>query len=171
MCMFYMNVQMDVILVSETSIKKKKRKLIIYSNLEALTNIRNYCESQGPERESKLKDPDTRIEDVANLLKRIAHNRKPLFVYYNRVKLYSAAKFGSLVGGSAERTAQKWAKRFKEDKNWNILEKKTRKVIKRSSQLYEEHKVYPINFYDEYSHAQVSDAVATLTEKSGNFTL
>jgi hypothetical protein len=49
-------------------------------------------------------------------------------MYYNRVKLFSAAKSARLVGGIVERTTQKWAKKLKEDKDWNILEKQTDKV-------------------------------------------
>ncbi|KAG0961480.1 hypothetical protein G6F61_009320 [Rhizopus arrhizus] len=85
--------------------------------------------------------------------------------------LYNAAKSGRLAGGIAERTAQKWAKRLKEDKDWNILEKQTNKVNRKTSQLQEEHKVHLINFYDEHPQARVSDAVASLTEKFENFTL
>ncbi|KAG1350098.1 hypothetical protein G6F62_003375 [Rhizopus arrhizus] len=128
-----------------------------------------------------MKDLDTRMEDVTNLAEKIkkqyttynnySNEQKLPFVYYNRVKLYNAAKSGRLAGGIAERTAQKWAKRLKEDKDWNILEKQTNKVNRKTSQLQEEHKVHLINFYDEHPQAQVSDAVASLTEKFENFTL
>ncbi|KAG1328514.1 hypothetical protein G6F62_008114 [Rhizopus arrhizus] len=121
------------------------------------------------------------MEDVANLVgtvkkQQTSYNnynseQRLLFVYYNRVKLYNAAKSGRLAGGIAERTAQKWAKRLKEDKDWNILEKQTNKVNRKTSQLQEEHKVHLINFYDEHPQARVSDAVASLTEKFENFTL
>ncbi|OAD70135.1 hypothetical protein PHYBLDRAFT_60034 [Phycomyces blakesleeanus NRRL 1555(-)] len=124
-------------------------------HLETLTNIRHYCESQGPEQESLIKDLDTRMEDVANLLG----------------TLYNAAKSGRLAGGIAERAAQKWAKRLKENKYWNILEKQANKVNRKTSQLQEEHKVHLINFYDEHPQARVSDGVASLTEKFKNFTL
>ncbi|KAI8967374.1 hypothetical protein BDF20DRAFT_840228 [Mycotypha africana] len=40
-----------------------------------------------------------------------------------RVKLFNAAKSGRLAGGIAERTAQKWAKKLKEDKDWIIFKK------------------------------------------------
>ncbi|KAI9476452.1 MAG: hypothetical protein EXX96DRAFT_487048 [Benjaminiella poitrasii] len=84
-------------------------------HLETLTNIRHYCESQGPEQESLIKGLDTRMEDVANLVGTVKkHEQRLLFVYYNRVKLYNAAKSGRLAGGIAERTVQKWAKRLKE---------------------------------------------------------
>lgn len=92
-------------------------------------------------------------------------------MYYNRVKLYSAAKSGRLAGRIAERTAQKWTRRLKEDKDWNILEKQTNKVNRKTSQLQEEHKIHLINFYDENSQARMSDAVTSLTEKFENFSL
>lgn len=150
-------------------------------HLETLTNIRRYCKSQGSEQESLIKDLYTRMEDVANLVGKVkkqqtsynnySSEQRLLFVYYNRVKLYNAAKSGRLAGGIAERTAQKWAKRLKEDKYWNILEKQTNKVNRKTSQLQEEHKGHLINFYDEHPQARVNDAVASLTEKFENFTL
>ena len=62
-----------------------------------------------------MKDLDTRMEDVTNLAEKIkkqyttynnySNEQKLLFVYYNRVKLYNAAKSGRLAGGIAEQTA------------------------------------------------------------------
>ncbi|KAI9358757.1 hypothetical protein BD770DRAFT_386898 [Pilaira anomala] len=51
------------------------------------------------------------------LYKSYSNKQKLLFVYYNRVKLFNAAKSGRLAGGIAERTAQKWAKKLKVDKD------------------------------------------------------
>jgi hypothetical protein len=75
-------------------------------------------------------DLDARMQDVAALIKMVtkksshygdySNEQKLLFVYYNRVKLFNAAKSDRLAGGIAERTAKKWAKRLKEDKDWNI---------------------------------------------------
>ena len=121
------------------------------------------------------------MEDVANLVGTVkkqqtsynnySSEQRLLFVYYNRVKLYNAAKSGRLAGGIAERTAQKWAKRLKEDKDWNILEKQTNKVNRKASQLQEEHKVLFISFYDKYRQAQMNDAIAPLTKKFESFSL
>ncbi|KAG1206990.1 hypothetical protein G6F35_011095 [Rhizopus arrhizus] len=87
------------------------------------------------------------------------------------VKLFNAAKSGRLAGGIAERTAQKWAKRLKEDKDWNILEKQTNKVNRPKAQLDERHKIHLLNFYDNNPRARIVDAVASLTKKFEGFTL
>ncbi|KAI8876655.1 hypothetical protein K501DRAFT_199917, partial [Backusella circina FSU 941] len=43
-------------------------RLLTPYHLETLTNIRCYCESQGPEQESLIEDLDTRMKDVVNLV-------------------------------------------------------------------------------------------------------
>ncbi|PHZ07671.1 uncharacterized protein RHIMIDRAFT_273902 [Rhizopus microsporus ATCC 52813] len=88
--------------------------------------------------------------------------QKLLFVYYNRVKLFNAAKSGRLARGIAELTAQKWAKRLKEDKDWNILEKQTNKVNRPKAQLDKRHKIHLLNFYDNKPQVRIVDAVASL---------
>ncbi|CEG77695.1 hypothetical protein RMATCC62417_12404 [Rhizopus microsporus] len=60
----------------------------------------------------------------------------------NRTELFNAANSGRLAGGIAERTVQKWAKRLKEDKDWNILEKQTNLVNRPKPQLGPEHKTH-----------------------------
>jgi hypothetical protein len=89
-------------------------------HLTTLTRIRLYCEAQGPEQSSVDEGLDTKMEEVAAIVKkqikhynRYSNEQKLLFVYYNRVKLFNAAKSGRLAGGIAERTAQKWAKKLK----------------------------------------------------------
>ncbi|KAI9020052.1 hypothetical protein CLU79DRAFT_704387 [Phycomyces nitens] len=74
------------------------------------------------------------------------NDQKPLSVYYNRIKLFNAAKSGRLAGSVPERTAQKWARRLKEDKDWNIFEKQTNKINKSAGQLDEKHKIHLLNF-------------------------
>ncbi|KAG1055914.1 hypothetical protein G6F43_002152 [Rhizopus delemar] len=69
-------------------------------HLTTLTRIRQYCEIQESEQEPDL-ELNANVEEIANTVKLI--------------KLFSAAKSSRLVGGIAERTAQKWAKRLKED--------------------------------------------------------
>lgn len=49
-------------------------------------------------------------------------DQKALFLYYLQVKLYKAAKAARL-SGVTERTGQQWAKRLKNDPEWNIFEK------------------------------------------------
>ncbi|KAI9358826.1 hypothetical protein BD770DRAFT_455362 [Pilaira anomala] len=46
-----------------------------------------------------------------------SNEQKLLFVYYNRIKLFNAAKSGRFAGGINNRTAQKWAKKLKKDKD------------------------------------------------------
>lgn len=98
-------------------------------HLETLTRLRLYCEKQGSEQNSTDEGLDVEMEEIAHKSKQYksySNEQKLLFVYYNRVKLFSAAKSGRLAGGIAERTAQKWAKKLKEDKDWNIFEKQTK---------------------------------------------
>lgn len=60
------------------------------------------------------------MEDVISTVKKqtksynkYSNDQKLLFVYYNRIKLFNAAKSGRLAGGINDRTAQKWAKKLK----------------------------------------------------------
>lgn len=85
--------------------------------------------------------------------------------------MFNAAKSGRLADGIAERTAQKWAKKLKEDKDWNIFEKQTNKVNRSTGQLEERHKIHLVNLCDDNPQARVVDAVASLTEKFAGFTL
>jgi hypothetical protein len=89
----------------------------------------------------------------------------------NRVKLFNAAKSGRLAGGIAERTAQKWAKRLKEDKDWNILEEQTNLVNRPKPQLGQEHKTHLINFYDDNPQARLIDAVDSLTHSFADLSI
>jgi hypothetical protein len=75
------------------------------------------------------------------------------------------------MAGIAERTAQTWAKRLKEDPSWNIYEKDTNKVNRPSSQLQDEHKEHLTKFYDEYPQASKQDAVGSLTKAFEEFSL
>ncbi|EIE85106.1 hypothetical protein RO3G_09816 [Rhizopus delemar RA 99-880] len=100
-----------------------------------------------------------------------SNEQKLLFVYMNRVKLFNAAKSGRLAGGIAERTAQKWAKRLKEDKDWNILEKQTNLVNRPKPQLGQEHKTHLINFYDDNPQARLIGAVDSLTHSFADLSI
>ncbi|EIE81429.1 hypothetical protein RO3G_06134 [Rhizopus delemar RA 99-880] len=90
-------------------------------HLTTLTRIRQYCEIQESEQEPDL-ELNANVEEIANTVKlqrkvynKYSNEQKLLFAYMNRIKLFNAAKSSRLVGGIAERTAQKWAKRLKED--------------------------------------------------------
>lgn len=90
-----------------------------------LTRIRDYClkqEEGGPSSKDGLENFDTDMEDITTIVKiqtkvyhKYSNEQKLLFVYYNRIKLFNAAKSGRLAGGINERTAQKWAKKLKEE--------------------------------------------------------
>ncbi|KAG1147980.1 hypothetical protein G6F37_002270 [Rhizopus arrhizus] len=124
-------------------------------HLKTLTRIREYCEKQEDEQllsQEDLKNLDSDMEDL-------------LFVYYNRIKLLNAAKSGRLTGGISERTAQKWAKKLKEDKDWNIFEKQTNLVNRAKPQLDDNHKLHLLSFNDNYTQARVVDAMDSLTQK------
>ncbi|KAI8332744.1 hypothetical protein EDC96DRAFT_548597 [Choanephora cucurbitarum] len=60
---------------------------------------------------------------------------------------------GRLAGGIAERTAQKWAKKLKGDKDWNIFEKQPNSANRAKPQLDERHKVRLLEFYDNWPQA------------------
>ena len=76
-----------------------------------------------------MEDVIATVKKQTKSYQRYSNEQKLLFVYYNRIKLFNAAKSGRLVGGISERTAQKWAKKLKEDKDWNIFEKQTNWLI------------------------------------------
>lgn len=143
-------------------------------HLKILTRLRLYCEKQNAEqKDTEMEALDAEMEEIATNVKinsgrsynNYTNDQKLLFVYYNRIKLFKAAKSGRLAGGVAERTAQKWARRLKEDKDWNIFEKQTNKINKSAGQLDEKHKIHLLNFYDSNPQARVVDAVCSLTEK------
>ncbi|KAI8080684.1 uncharacterized protein B0P05DRAFT_636906, partial [Gilbertella persicaria] len=128
-------------------------------HIRTLTRITEYCrkqEEEGVFSEDSLRNLDADMEEVIATL---------AFVYYNRIKLFNAAKSGRLAGGIAERTAQKWSKKLKEDKDWNMFEKQTNLVNRPKPQLDERHKVHLLEFYDNWPQARVLDAMESLTQK------
>ncbi|KAI9267290.1 hypothetical protein EDC94DRAFT_495331, partial [Helicostylum pulchrum] len=92
-----------------------------------------------------------------------SNDQKSLFLYCLRLKLMSAAAAGRHAR-IVERTAQKWAKRLREDPDWDIYEKETNKFNRKPSQLQAEHKYHLINFFDEHPQARKEDAVESLTK-------
>jgi hypothetical protein len=147
-----------------------------------LTRITDYCKKQeegGPiSEDDSLKNLDADMENVIDVMKKqikvynkYSNEQKLLFVYYNRTKLLSAAKSGRLAGGICERTAQKWAKRLKEDKDWNIFEKQTNLVNRPKPQLDDRHKIHLLEFYDNWPQARVLDAMDSLTQKFSDLTV
>ncbi|GAA5817014.1 hypothetical protein MFLAVUS_010549 [Mucor flavus] len=88
-----------------------------------------------------------------------------------QIKLFNAAKSGCLAGGINDRTAQKWAKKLKEDKDWNIFEKQTNLVNRPKQQLDDRHKPHLLNFYDDYPQARIVDVMDLLTQKSSDLSV
>ncbi|KAI8638013.1 hypothetical protein BD408DRAFT_36486 [Parasitella parasitica] len=74
-------------------------------------------------------------------------------------------KSGRFAGGINDRTAQKWAKKLKEDKDWNIFEKQTNLVNRPKPQLDDRHKLHLLDFYDDRPQARIADAMNFLTQK------
>lgn len=99
-----------------------------------------------------------------------SNRQKAVFYYFNRVKLWKAAASGRKAQVEV-RTAQKWAKRLKEDPSWNIYDKETNKTSRKPSQLQGEHKTHLIQFFDKYLQATRRDAVESLTNELENFIL
>ena len=103
-------------------------------HLETLTTFRKYKQAQPFEQERMRDELDETMNEVSLRAKektsedgKIGYNvyssdQKALFLYYLQVKLYKAAKAARL-SGVTERTGQLWAKRLKNDPEWNIFEK------------------------------------------------
>ncbi|KAI9277884.1 hypothetical protein BY458DRAFT_545610 [Sporodiniella umbellata] len=129
-------------------------------NLGTLMTITQYRSYQDHFPAEPTEELDVEMEEAAEeLSKEVAG-----------VKLLKAAP--SARKAQVEiRTGQIWAKRFKEDPQWNIYEKQTNKVNRLASQLQENHKKHLIDFFDIYSQATRQDAVESLTEAFENFNL
>ncbi|KAG1444503.1 hypothetical protein G6F46_012589 [Rhizopus delemar] len=130
-------------------------------HLEALTTFRKYKQAQPSEQERMRDELDETMNEVSLRTKektsedgKKGHNvyspdQKVLFLYYLQVKLYKAVKAAKL-SGVTERTGQKWAKRLKDDPEWNIFEKQTNCDKRKTEVLQQEHKEYIINLYDQH---------------------
>ncbi|KAI9364578.1 hypothetical protein BD770DRAFT_313842 [Pilaira anomala] len=97
-------------------------------------------------------------------------DQKTLFLYNWKIKFFSAAKSARLAGIS-ERTAQGWAKRLKEEPNWNIYEKQTNMFSRPQRQLQEEQKEHIIELYDEKPYTTADEAIESLTKTFEGFSL
>ncbi|KAG2192948.1 hypothetical protein INT47_004687 [Mucor saturninus] len=122
-------------------------------NAETLSNFTQYSEKQPTDFD--MTDPE--------LPERMAqHNLQLKFL----CAAASARKAAINV-----RTGHDWAKRLKNDPDFDIFEKNTSKTVRKVSQLQEEHKAHLIEFFDDNPHARVSDAVEELTKNFEGFTL
>ncbi|CEP17361.1 hypothetical protein [Parasitella parasitica] len=147
-------------------------------HLTSLTRIRECCSKRAHGGQPSDESLDEQMEEAIDRVKTrtktynvYTNDQKLRFVYYNRVKLSNAAKSGRLAGGIAERTAQKWAKKLKEDKDWNIFEKQTNKCKLGTSQLEDRHKDHLISLYDANPQARLDDAVESLAANFEGFNL
>ncbi|KAI8364015.1 hypothetical protein EDC96DRAFT_544993 [Choanephora cucurbitarum] len=141
-------------------------------HLETITRIIECREKQekGASFEDSLRDFDADMDEIIVTVKKQkrfyhkhSNEQKLAFVYYNRIKLFNAAKFGRLAGSMAERAAQKWPEKLKEDKDRNMSEKQTDSINRAKPQLDERHKVHLLDFYDNWPQARVLDAMESLT--------
>ncbi|OAD75185.1 hypothetical protein PHYBLDRAFT_167503 [Phycomyces blakesleeanus NRRL 1555(-)] len=96
--------------------------------------------------------------------------QKVLFLYYLQVKLFKAAK-AARFSGVSERTGQQWAKRIRDEPEWNIFEKQTNKDKRKTGQLQEEHKEFIIDLFDKNPQTRVKDVVVSLERSFANFSL
>ncbi|EIE85023.1 hypothetical protein RO3G_09733 [Rhizopus delemar RA 99-880] len=76
--------------------------------LETLTNIRRYCDSQGPAQESIAEGLDTKMQEVTTLAEKSKKQKRALLV-----KSFNTAKRDRLSDGIAEHTARKLAEGLK----------------------------------------------------------
>lgn len=149
-------------------------------NTETVSNFTQYSGKQPLDldmTDPKLSDRLDQLERTINTgitpKKKYADysdNQKTLFIYYLQIKLLSAAAAARKVAINV-RTGQDWAKKLKENPDWDIFEKQTNKVNGKKSQLQDEHKTHLIDFFDENPHARISDAVEELTKNFEGFTL
>ncbi|KAL4212984.1 hypothetical protein AB4K20DRAFT_1864536 [Rhizopus microsporus] len=91
-------------------VESRTENATVYSNKK---KKKQYYEKQGDEQLSSKEDIED-LDDVIAIVKkqiktyhRYSNEEKLLFVYYNRIKLFNAAKSGRLSGDINERTAQK----------------------------------------------------------------
>lgn len=151
-------------------------------HLETLTTLRKYKQAQPSEQEEMRGELDETMIEVGLRAKEktfgdskkgyniYSPDQKVLFLYYLQVKLFKAAKTARL-SGVTERTGQYWAKRLKDNPDWNIFEKQTNWDKRKTGMLQQEHKEFIINLYDQHPQARVVDVIESLTSSFENFTL
>lgn len=140
--------------------------------------MRKYQQAQPSEQEWMRGELDETMNEVALRTKEEGNKKsgksykiyspdqRVPFLYYLQVKLYKAR-----LSGVAERTGQQWAKRLRDEPEWDIFEKQTNKDKQKTGMLQQEHKEYIINLYDQSPQACVVDIVESLTKTFENFSL
>lgn len=155
-------------------------------NLRNLTNLTEYKECQPVPIEFDAKDEN--LENIISLViekanKTIANkvgkvrnymfytdDQKTLFLYYLKIKFFSAAKAAEYAG-IAERTAQTWAKRIRTEPDWNIYEKQTNIGNRAKSQLQEPQNLHILELFDNKPYITTDEVVDSLTKAFEGFTL
>lgn len=155
-------------------------------NLRNLTTLTAYTECQPVPIE--LDAEDENLEDrillviervnktIANKVGNVTNyatytdDQKTLFLYYLKIKFYSAAKAAGKTG-IAERTAQTWAKRIRMESDWNIYEKQTNKGNRAKSQLQELQRLHVLELFDEKPYTTTDEVVDSLTKAFAGFSL
>lgn len=142
-------------------------------NTETLSNFIQYSEKQPTDldmTEPKLPERMAQLEKTINAGTKSKYldysdSQKTLFLHYLQLKLLSAAASARKAAINV-RTGQYWAKKLKNDPDYDIFEKQTNKTFRKESQLQDEHKAYLIEFFFYNNpHARISDAVEELTKK------
>lgn len=138
----------------------KKRLILNLSTLMTLSHYRAFRNRFPVETTEEI---NVKMEELANELEEEAKSDKKynaysdkqrsVFFYFNQIKLWKAAPSARKTQVEI-RTAQKWAKRLKEDPEWNIYEKQTNMFNREPSQLQEEHKKHLLDFFDKYPKQQ-----------------
>ncbi|KAI9268688.1 hypothetical protein BY458DRAFT_436843, partial [Sporodiniella umbellata] len=113
---------------------------------------------------------EAKISSSRKVYNNYSDEQKALFLYLLKFRFLKAkpAAERALIN---VRTAQGWAKRMKEDPEWDIYEKLTNKVNRAGSQLQVEHKHFLMNLFDEEPQATRQDVVDALTAAFEGFSL
>ncbi|KAG1465953.1 hypothetical protein G6F56_004784 [Rhizopus delemar] len=132
-------------------------------HLKTLTRFRLYCDAQEKQQINGNIEIDSVMEEIEEKFKKqnkhynqYSNEQKLLFVYYNRAKLFNAAKSARFAGGIAE--------------HWNILDKQTNLANRPKPQLEGKHRVH-LSFYDENPQARLVDAMNSLTGQFENLNI
>ncbi|OAD65646.1 hypothetical protein PHYBLDRAFT_153339 [Phycomyces blakesleeanus NRRL 1555(-)] len=126
--------------------------------LKTLTTLREYQQAQPSEQEQMRGELDENMNEVSL---RVNEEDNNLF------KAAKAARFS----GVSERTGQQWAKRIRDEPEWNIFEKQTNKNKRKTGQLQEEHKEFIIDLFNKNPQTCVEDVVVSLERLFANFSL
>ncbi|CEP10892.1 hypothetical protein [Parasitella parasitica] len=126
-------------------------------NVTSFLTASQYRIHQGRFPAKVTEELDVQMEEVS----------EELFQDVATVKIWNAAASGRKAQVEI-RTAQKWAKRLKEDPEWNIYEKQTNMSNRKPPQLKNEYKQHLVQFFDKFPQATRRDALVLINMKSPN---